>query len=76
MVQTYEAVIDETGAVRLLEPVSLPGLRRALVTVLEEEAEPSVFETALLSQPALEAEWNTLEEDEAWSDLAQLPSLS
>lgn len=75
MVQTYEAVIDETGVVRLLESVSLPGPRRALVTILEDEPEPSVLETALLSQPALSVDWDTPEEDEAWSRLAQLPSL-
>lgn len=56
MVQTYEAVIDETGTVRLLEAVSLPGLRRALVTVLDEEVEAAVSETALLSGPALAGE--------------------
>jgi hypothetical protein len=37
MILTYEAVIDENGGVRLLEAVSLPGTRRALVTVLDEE---------------------------------------
>lgn len=76
MVQTYEAVIDETGTVRLLEAVSLPGLRRTLVTVLDEEVEPAVLETALLSEPALAVEWDTPEEDAAWLHLTQLPSLS
>jgi len=36
MLQTVEAVIDEQGNVGLLEPLSLPGPRRALVTVLDE----------------------------------------
>jgi len=75
MVHTYEAVIDQTGAVRLLEPVSLPALHRALVMVLDDEAEPTALETALMSQAALAVEWDTPEEDEAWSHLAQLPSL-
>ncbi len=75
MVRTYEAVIDSTGNIRLLEPVSLPALHRALVTVLDDEAEPTGLETALMSQAALAAEWDTPEEDAAWSHLAQLPSL-
>lgn len=75
MIQIYEAVIDHTGALRLLEPVSLPALRRALVTVLDDETEPNALETALISEPALAVEWDTPEEDEAWSHLAQLPSL-
>ncbi|WP_423223098.1 hypothetical protein [Candidatus Amarolinea aalborgensis] len=36
MLQTFEAVIDEQGRVRLLEPLALPGPRRALVTILDE----------------------------------------
>jgi len=37
MIRTVEAVIDERGRVRLIEPVELGGERRALVTILEEE---------------------------------------
>ena len=37
MIRTAEAVIDEHGNVRLLEPVEAAGARRALVTILEEE---------------------------------------
>jgi len=75
MVQTYEALIDQAGNIRLLEPVSLPALHRALVTVLDDEAEPTALETALMSQQALAVEWDTPDEDEAWSHLAQVPSL-
>ena len=38
MIQTLEATIDETGQVSLLEPVRLISRRRALVTILEEDA--------------------------------------
>ena len=70
MVQTVEAVIDEQGNVRLLEPVHLSAARRALVTILEEDApQLSVPETALLSEPALAEDWNRPEEDAAWSHL-------
>jgi hypothetical protein len=37
MLQTVEAVIDEHGRVRLLEPLSLSGPRRALVTILDDQ---------------------------------------
>jgi hypothetical protein len=67
MFQTIEAIVDEKGAVRLLETVHLPEARRALVTILEDQAEiPD--ETALLSEQAL-ADWNRREEDAAWSYL-------
>jgi len=68
MIRTVEAVIDESGGVRLLEPMSLDRPRRALVTVLEESArEPR--EAALLSEAALAADWERPEEDEAWAYL-------
>ena len=38
MIKTVEAVIDERGRVNLLEPIHLPVVRRALVTILEEKA--------------------------------------
>lgn len=71
MIRTVEGVIDREGVVRLLERVPLPGARRALVTILDEE--PSVYpnETALLSEAALAEDWNRPEEDAAWSYLQQ-----
>ena len=75
MIRTYEAVIDPTGSVRLLEQVVLPALHRTLVILFEDEAESTGLETAMMSQPALAVEWDTPEEDEAWSQLAQLPSM-
>ena len=73
MIQTIEAVIDENGRVRLLENVRLPGARRALVTILEEEAAAGASETALLSEQSLAEDWNRPEEDEAWSYLQPAP---
>jgi len=75
MIQTVEALIDRSGKVRLLRPLVLPSMRRALVTILDDEPELSALETAMLSEPALAVDWTTAEEDEAWSHLAQLPSL-
>ncbi|HYR59293.1 MAG TPA: hypothetical protein VEO95_11705 [Chthoniobacteraceae bacterium] len=70
MIQTLEAVIDEHGAIRLLEKIRLPAARRALVTILEDA--PAVqAETALLSEPALAEDWNRPEEDAAWAHLQQ-----
>jgi len=68
MIQTVEAVVDSEGRVRLLGEVRVDGLRRALVTVLDEP--PDVpGEAALLAEQALAADWNRPEEDAAWSHL-------
>ena len=75
MIQTVEAIIDRAGNLRLRQPIALPSMRRALVTILDDEPEPSVIETVLLSESALAVDWDTPEEDAAWSHLAQLPSL-
>lgn len=68
MIQTVEAVIDAQGHVRLLGPVCIDGLRRALVTVLEEAAVVP-GEAALLAEASLAADWSRPEEDTAWSHL-------
>jgi hypothetical protein len=73
MIRTIEALIDEHGNVRLLEPVKLPSARRALVTILEDHATAGASETALLSEAALAEDWNRPEEDAAWSHLQQVP---
>ena len=70
---TVEAVIDEKGNVKILQPVPLEGLRKALVVILDEPALP-VAETALLSEAALAEDWNRPEEDEAWSYLKRATS--
>ena len=72
MIRTVEAVIDEQGNVRLLEPVHLLSARRELVTILEDRPAPGAPESALLSEAALAEDWNRAEEDEAWSHLRQV----
>ena len=68
MIQTIEAIVDERGAVHLLEPVRLNRRHRALVTILADE--PSdVHETALLSEASLARDWSRPEEDAAWVHL-------
>ncbi|MBU1262462.1 hypothetical protein KKG61_05665 [bacterium] len=69
MIQTVEAVVDEQGRVRLLEPIYLSTPQRAMVTILEEKRAINICETALLSEPALAEDWNKTEEEEAWSYL-------
>ena len=69
MIQTVEAVIDERGNVQLLQDVSLPQGRRALVTILEETPVSVISETAILSEASLAEDWNKPEEDEAWLHL-------
>ena len=72
MIRTVEAVIEADGSVRLLEDVSLPSARRALVTILEDSA-AGAHETALMSESALADDWNRPEEDAAWSHLQPAP---
>jgi hypothetical protein len=72
VLRTIEASIQADGNVRLLEEVTLPGPRRALVTVLDEPADESPNTTALLSEQAL-SDWNREEEDAAWAHLQQVP---
>jgi predicted DNA-binding antitoxin AbrB/MazE fold protein len=75
MLQTIEAVVDENGTLRMLEPIQLPKLRRVLITILNEEPSDETANLALLSELALARDWERPEEEEAWSHLAQLPSL-
>jgi hypothetical protein len=70
---TVEAVIDEDGNVKILQPVPLQGARRALLVILDEPA-LLVAETALLSEAALAEDWLRPEEDEAWSYLNRATS--
>jgi hypothetical protein len=69
MIKTVEAVIDDQGRVRLLEPVRIARTQRALVTILEEEPAPELQEITLLSESALAEDWNRPEEETAWSHL-------
>jgi hypothetical protein len=70
---TVEAVIDETGKVKILQPVHVQGARRALLVVLDEPAS-AIAETALLSEVALAEDWLRPEEDEAWAYLKRATS--
>jgi hypothetical protein len=72
MLQTVEAMIDEAGNVRLLEPLHLSSTHRALVTILDTTHFIAGLEPAVLSEPALAADWNRPEEDEAWSHLQRV----
>ena len=65
---TVEALIDESGNVRILQPVMIKSTRRALLIILDEPAHGAA-ETALLSEAALAEDWLRPEEDESWSYL-------
>jgi hypothetical protein len=69
MIRTVEALIDQQGNVRVLEPVQLDSARRALVLILEDEPGFGRHETALLSEQCLSEDWSRPEEDAAWSHL-------
>jgi len=65
MFTTIEAEVDEKGQIRPKEPIVLTPGSRVLITILD----PDGLETALLSEPALAADWQRPEEDAAWSHL-------
>ena len=67
MIRTVEAVIDERGVIRVIEPIELPPGRKVLATILEKGASPRPSEISLMSETAL-ADWNRPEEDEAWAE--------
>lgn len=69
MIQTFEAVVEPEGQVRLLQPVHLSAARRALVTIFDDEPASQVHDPALLSEAALAEDWNRSEEDAAWAHL-------
>lgn len=69
MFRTIEAVIDDRGNVRLLESLRPGGVRRALVTILDERPASHAADTARLSEVALAGDWDRQEEDEAWAHL-------
>jgi len=50
MLQTIEAVIDEKGRLRILDPIELPKMRRAIITILNEEPSEESIHVALQNQ--------------------------
>ena len=71
MIQTVEALINETGKIQLLESVKIQGKRRALVIILEEDPAINISETALPSEKTLGKHWNQPEENDAWLHLQE-----
>jgi len=65
MLQTIEVEIDASGQVHPLEPLIRLPPGRALLTLLDGQAN----ETALLAEAALAEDWLKPEEDEAWAHL-------
>lgn len=57
MSQTLEAIVDEHGAVRLLQPLQLDSPRRALVTILDDQ-QP-------MDEASLDAGYREMAADEA-----------
>ncbi len=75
MLKTFEGIIDKDGKLRTFEKIRLSKSHRVIITILNEEPDDENFDLALLSEAALARDWDRPEEDEAWSHLAQLPSL-
>jgi hypothetical protein len=75
MLKAVEGLIDQDGSLKILGNVKLPKSRRIIITILDEEPSDEAANLALLSEAALARDWERPEEDQAWSHLAQLPSL-
>jgi len=75
MLQTIEAITDQNGLLRISTSIKLPKFRRVIITILDDELSAEMINLALVSEPALAQDWERAEEVEAWSHLAQLPSL-
>ena len=75
MLKTFEGIIDQKGRLKIFEQIKLSKPHRVIITILNETADDENINLALLSESALARDWNHPEEDEAWSHLAQLPSL-
>lgn len=75
MLQTFAGVLERDGRLITTERIHLLKPHSVIVTILDEVATSEVSELALLSEAALVRDWERPEEDEAWSHLAQLPSL-
>lgn len=75
MLKTFEGIIDKDGKLKTFENLKLSKSHRVIITILNEEPDDEKFDLALLSEAALAKDWDRPEEDEAWSYLAQLPSL-
>ncbi len=75
MLQTIEAMTDQNGKLKILDSIQLPKSRKVIITILNEAPSDELINLALLSESSLAKDWERPEEDEAWSHLAQLPSL-
>jgi hypothetical protein len=72
MIQTYQALINKEGSVKLLQDVKIDSPKRALIIVFDDEHEEFLYEKSLpyiLSENSLAKDWNRPEEDEAWAYL-------
>jgi len=72
MLQTIEAIIDEKGKINLLEKIKILKPKRAIVIILDEDAEENSNINTLLSEDAL-MDWNKPEEEKAWAHLQPVP---
>ncbi|WP_227662993.1 hypothetical protein [Marinobacter daqiaonensis] len=66
MLNTVEAVIDESGRIQWLEKVSIKGRRRVLITLLDDESQEEILPAA---ESALAGDWLNEDEDNAWEHL-------
>ncbi len=71
MLQTIEGILDQNGALRLLEPIKLSKRRRVIITFLNEDLSDEVPEPVLSPKPIFVENEVRSEADAAWFFLSQ-----
>ena len=69
MMSTYRAIVDDEGAIRLLEPIKLKEGTHILVTVADKATLIAMMRSSGQTSLSEERLHHELEEDEAWAYL-------
>ncbi|CAN5291698.1 hypothetical protein BH23VER1_BH23VER1_05430 [soil metagenome] len=71
ILKSIPATVSPDGSVTLSEPIKLPGVVAAMVTLVLDEDDGESIDMALASESALAKDWNHPDEDEAWAYLQE-----
>ena len=70
MPNTFKAILQRDGRLRLRDKLRFSRDRKVLVTILDDEPEESESHySSNLSESSLAKDWNRPEEEEAWQHL-------
>lgn len=70
MANTFKAILQRDGRLRLRNKLRFSRDRKVLITILDDEPEESESQNSSnLSEASLAKDWNRPEEDQAWQHL-------